>query len=74
MHPVLEADAPQRLHSPQPLLSGRDYLLPDDVKQLATPVLAHRVLLSADAELDGAAPERVVAEALDRVAYRPARP
>lgn len=30
-------------------LDGRDHVLPDDIKDLAVPVLAHRVLLSADA-------------------------
>ncbi|TDF96179.1 AAA family ATPase [Paenibacillus piri] len=32
-------------------LSGRGYVIPDDVKQLAVPVLAHRLLLAPDAEL-----------------------
>jgi MoxR-like ATPase len=33
------------------LLQGRDYVLPDDIKALAVPVLAHRLLLSSEAEL-----------------------
>jgi MoxR-like ATPase len=52
------------------LLVGRDYVLPDDVKQLAPAVLGHRVLLSADAELEGFSADTVVREALDRVPYR----
>jgi MoxR-like ATPase len=52
------------------LLGGRDFVLPDDVKHLAPHVLAHRVLLSPDAELEGLGPESVVREALDRVPYR----
>jgi MoxR-like ATPase len=52
------------------LLGGRDFVLPDDVKQLAPYVLPHRVLLSADAELEGLGSDAIVKEALDRVAYR----
>ncbi|HEY7954747.1 MAG TPA: MoxR family ATPase [Polyangia bacterium] len=52
------------------LLAGRDFVLPDDVKQLAPHVLAHRVMMSPDAELEGLGPESVVREALDRVPYR----
>jgi MoxR-like ATPase len=35
------------------LLHGRDFVLPDDVKALATEVLAHRLTLSAESELEG---------------------
>ena len=34
-------------------LSGRTFVTPDDVKRLAFPVLRHRVLLTADAEVEG---------------------
>jgi MoxR-like ATPase len=48
------------------LLAGRDYALPDDVKAVAGPVLAHRVL---SASLDAASDdrERVVADLLEKV-------
>ena len=52
------------------LLSGRGYVLPDDVKILAPPVLAHRILLTPEAELDGLAPRQIVQEALERVPFR----
>jgi MoxR-like ATPase len=52
------------------LLGGRDFVLPDDVKNLAPYVFAHRVMMSPDAELEGVSPETVVREALDRVPYR----
>ena len=42
---------------------GRDYVMPDDVKELARPVLEHRLTLSAEAEMSGT----VVAEILDQV-------
>jgi MoxR-like ATPase len=38
-------------------LSGRDFITPDDVKSLVAPVLAHRVTLSPEAEMEGMALE-----------------
>lgn len=35
------------------LLQGRDYIIPDDVKYIAIPVLQHRLILSAETEMDG---------------------
>jgi MoxR-like ATPase len=55
------------------LLRGRDYVLPDDVRALAPMVLAHRILLTPDAELEGATGSAVVADALERVAYKTPR-
>jgi MoxR-like ATPase len=48
-------------------LDGRDYVLPDDVQSLAPSVLAHRLLPTAQAQLNRRAPEQVVAEILQRV-------
>jgi MoxR-like ATPase len=42
-------------------LEGRDYVLPDDVKALATAVLRHRLLLSPAAEIEGREIESLVA-------------
>jgi MoxR-like ATPase len=39
---------------------GRGYVVPDDVKELAGPVLRHRFILQPDAELEGAKPDDVV--------------
>ncbi len=52
------------------LLKGRDYILPDDVRNLAPLVLGHRIILTPEAELEGAAGAAVVGEAVDKVAYR----
>jgi MoxR-like ATPase len=49
-------------------LNGRDFVIPDDVKILALPVLRHRVILSASAEIEGLSTDRVVSEILDRTA------
>ncbi|HOB12965.1 MAG TPA: MoxR family ATPase [Novosphingobium sp.] len=43
-------------------LEARDYVLPDDVKALAAPVLRHRLLLSPAAEIEGKQVEALVAE------------
>jgi MoxR-like ATPase len=42
-------------------LDGRDYVIPDDVKALATAVLRHRLLLSPAAEIEGKQVETIVA-------------
>ena len=48
-------------------LRGRDFVLPDDVKCLALPVLAHRVILREDERLRGESPERILEEILRTV-------
>jgi MoxR-like ATPase len=55
------------------LLHGRDFVLPDDVRGLASPVLAHRILLTPDADLEGQTGELVVKEALDKVSFKTPR-
>jgi MoxR-like ATPase len=44
--------------------NGRHYVIPDDVKQLAEPVLAHRLLLDPEAEFDGVTPSSIIARIL----------
>jgi MoxR-like ATPase len=48
-------------------LDGRAYLIPDDVKAAAPPVLRHRLVLRPEADLEGITPERVVADLLAEV-------
>jgi MoxR-like ATPase len=45
-------------------LRGRDYVLPDDVKRLVAPVLAHRLILKEEERLRGETPERILDEIL----------
>ena len=47
-------------------LDGRGYVVPDDVKALATAVLRHRLLLSPAAEIEGRAIEAIVADLVAR--------
>ena len=48
-------------------LDGRDFVLPDDVQALATPVLAHRLLATPEAQVAGRTPETLVADLVARV-------
>jgi len=47
---------------------GRDFLIPDDVKQAAIPVLRHRLVLRPEAELEGLDTDRVIADILTATA------
>ena len=49
------------------LISGRGYVLPEDLKTLVEPVFAHRVLLSPDAQLRGVTATEVLADAITSV-------
>jgi MoxR-like ATPase len=48
-------------------LRGRDYVIPDDIKEMAVPVLSHRILVRAEYELEGVKGEDVIKEILDEV-------
>lgn len=50
------------------LIRGRDYVTPDDVKEMAPLTLAHRVILRPEAQLRGTGPEQLIAEVLNQVA------
>jgi MoxR-like ATPase len=48
-------------------LDGRDYVLPDDLQDLAGPVLAHRLLPTPDAQISRRTPESVVRDIIARI-------
>lgn len=48
-------------------MSGRDYVLPDDIKALAVPVLAHRMVVSPSARLRNLTAEKIVNEILNNL-------
>ena len=52
------------------LIRGRSFVLPDDIKELAIPVLAHRLVLTPEAEMEGTTPEAIVRHALEQVSHR----
>ena len=61
---VRGALALQRMAVSWALLQARAYVVPDDVRDLAIPVLAHRLVLEPEAEFDGVTAEQVVGQIL----------
>src|SRR6187401_1985184 len=53
-----------RLAKARALTEGRDYVVPEDVQELAQPVLAHRLILAPEARATGITAAEVVSEAL----------
>ncbi len=49
------------------LLQGRTFVIPDDIKTLAVPVLCHRLILSSQAEMEGIPVETIIKEIVDNV-------
>ncbi|HTS89731.1 MAG TPA: MoxR family ATPase [Gemmatimonadales bacterium] len=49
------------------LLDGRDYVVPDDVKALAAPVLRHRVAVAPELELEGVTADQALRTIVERV-------
>ncbi len=56
-----------RMTQAHAFLEGRDYAVPEDVKRIAVPVLAHRLSLDTKAKYSGVVKEDVVNEILERV-------
>ncbi|HEY0581623.1 MAG TPA: AAA family ATPase, partial [Chloroflexota bacterium] len=48
-------------------LAGRDYVIPDDVKALATAALAHRLIMSPEARMRNVTAQAVVNQVLQEV-------
>jgi MoxR-like ATPase len=46
---------------------GRDYVVPDDVKNVIIPALSHRLILKAEARIRGMKPESIVMESLQKI-------
>jgi len=54
-----------RVHA---LLEGRDFVTPDDVKSMATPILSHRLVLKPEFEIEGVSIDEIVKQILEEVA------
>jgi MoxR-like ATPase len=72
-HPSLEVGASTRAANmlaaasrAYAALDGRDFVIPDDIKSLCLPVLRHRLVLNASAEIEGTTPDRIITEILDQ--------
>ncbi|MCL2223718.1 MAG: MoxR family ATPase [Defluviitaleaceae bacterium] len=48
-------------------ISGRDFVIPDDVRMLALPILRHRLLIKPEAEIEGITPDTVIENILQQV-------
>jgi MoxR-like ATPase len=55
-----------RVAKARALADGRDFVLPDDVKSVAAPVLAHRLILAPEARSAGLTAEEIVGEAVEQ--------
>lgn len=49
------------------VLDGRDFVIPDDVKELFRPAIRHRIVLSPAAEVEGREADEVLGQVLDQV-------
>ena len=49
------------------LLQGRDFITPEDIKSVTPSVLQHRLLLTAEAEMEGYTPQKVAMRLIDKV-------
>lgn len=48
-------------------LRGRDFVTPEDIKDVSLPVLRHRIMLSPEKEMEGIEPDEVVKQIIDKV-------
>jgi MoxR-like ATPase len=56
-----------KLSKAEAWLRGRNYVLPDDIKEIAAPALSHRIILTADQWIRGTKAETIIAGLLARV-------
>ncbi len=49
------------------ILNGRDFVNPEDVKFIATPVLRHRIVLSPEKEMEGLNADEVIAQIINKI-------
>ncbi|MGI9121004.1 MAG: AAA family ATPase, partial [Acidimicrobiales bacterium] len=64
----------QRAGRARAAASGRAYVVPDDLKALAQPVVAHRLSLTPEAEIQGVRTAEVVDDVLRRVPVPSGKP
>jgi MoxR-like ATPase len=54
-------------------IGGRDYVIPDDVQELAVQVLSHRMLTTVEASMSGRTPEAALRQIVSSVAMPESR-
>ena len=55
------------LDESQPLLQGRDFVIPDDIQRVSHAVLSHRLLLTAEAEMGGYTTASVLSQIMQQI-------
>jgi MoxR-like ATPase len=48
-------------------LQGRDFVTPEDIKEVAQPVLRHRIILTPEKEMEGIRPQEVIQQLIDKI-------
>ncbi len=48
-------------------IKGRDFVTPDDIIGVAAPVLRHRIMLTPDKEMEGATPDDIIAQIIQKI-------
>lgn len=48
-------------------LNGRDFVTPDDIKEICYPVLRHRLIMSPEKEMEGLKPEDVIKQIINKI-------
>lgn len=48
-------------------MRGRDFVTPEDIREVTFPVLSHRVILTPDKEMEGVEPKQIISEILDKI-------
>ncbi len=48
-------------------MTGRDFVLPDDIRQISFPALRHRILLTPEKEMEGNTPDEIIKRIIDTV-------
>ncbi|MCF6239952.1 MAG: magnesium chelatase, partial [Bacteroidales bacterium] len=48
-------------------IRGRDFVKPEDIKEIIEPVLNHRIILSPEKEMEGVTIQKVITQIVDKV-------
>ncbi len=49
------------------VIRGRDFLTPDDIKDVVAPILNHRIIISPDKEMEGLTADKIVKQIIDKI-------
>jgi MoxR-like ATPase len=73
-HPAIETGASTRAATmmaastrAMAVVSGRDFVLPDDIKYLAQPILRHRLIMTPASDIEGTTSDQIIAEILEQI-------